>query len=178
MSSEMPKKRAREERTLRLVTLDPVEFKDAMERAGRMLALRARSEKEMRDRLVEAEFDDEVIDATVERLYELDLLDDAAFALQLIEERGRKKGLGPRALLTELEAKGVDRATAEEALGIAGVDEEGMATEQAAKLMRKVINRPLREQAIKLQQMLVRRGFSYEAAMAGAKAVLPPDGWD
>jgi regulatory protein len=163
---------------LRLVTLDPVDFKDAMERAGRMLALRARSEKEIRDRLAEAEFDDEVIDAVVDRLFGLDLLDDAAFALQLIEERGAKKGLGPRALMAELEAKGVDRSTAEAALGLAGVDEHALAVEQAFKLMRKVINRPLKEQAGRLQQMLVRRGFSYEAAAAGAKAVLPPDGWD
>ncbi|HET7483080.1 MAG TPA: regulatory protein RecX [Actinomycetota bacterium] len=164
--------------SLRLVTIDAVDFKEAMERAGRMLALRARSEREVRDRLREAEFDDETIDAVVARLYELDLLNDEAFAVQLIEERATKKGLGPRMLLAELEAKGVDRATAEAALGIAGIDEETQAVDQALKLVRKVINRPIKQQAAKLQQMLVRRGFSYEAAAAGVKAVLPPEGWD
>ena len=152
--------------------------KEAMERAGRMLALRSRTEKEIRDRLTEAEFDGDVVEDTVARLYELELLDDVAFARQWIEERAERKGLGPRALLSELYRKGVDRTDAEQAFAESGLDEEAQAKEQAARLVRKVIRFPLREQGGKLVQMLVRKGFSYDTAEVGARSVLPPEGWD
>ena len=152
--------------------------KEAMERAGRMLALRPRTELELRDRLREAALPDDVVDHTVDRLYELELLDDEAFAIEWISERTRKKGLGPRALMAELQRKGVDRSTAEEALAKSGVVEEDTATAQAEKLVHKVMRFPLRDQASRLQQMLMRRGFSWEATEAAVKAVLPPEGWD
>ncbi len=143
-----------------------------------MLALRPRTEKEMRDRLREADFDDEVVEDTIVRLVELNLLDDHAFALDWIEERAPRKGLGPRALVAELTAKGVERAVAEQAWAESGLDEESQAAEQAARHLRKVIRYPLAEQAAKLQQILLRKGFSFEAAQAGTRSVLPPEGWD
>ncbi|MDQ3941095.1 MAG: RecX family transcriptional regulator, partial [Actinomycetota bacterium] len=79
---------------LRLIDSATELRKEAMERAGRMLALRPRTEKEMRDRLREADFDDEVVEDTIVRLVELNLLDDHAFALDWIEERAPRKGLG------------------------------------------------------------------------------------
>ena len=163
---------------LRLIDSATELRKEAMERAGRMLALRSRTEREVRDRLREAAFPEEVVEDTVARLYELELLDDEAFALEWIEERTRKKGLGPAALVAELTRKGVDRTTAESALAKSGLEEEATATAQAEKMLRRVLRFPLPEQAAKLQQMLLRRGFSWDAAQAAVKAVLPPEGWD
>ena len=152
--------------------------KEAIERAGRMLALRPRTEREIRDRLKEASFPEDVIEDTVSRLYELRLLDDEAFALDWISERTAKKGLGPRVLVAELQRKGVDRSTAEAALATSGIEEADTATAQAERLVHKVIRYPLRDQAAKLQQMLLRRGFSWDAVEEAVKAVLPPEGWD
>lgn len=152
--------------------------KEAMERAGRMLALRPRTEREIHDRLIEASFPEDVVDDTVARLYELELLDDEAFALEWITERTAKKGVGPRVLVGELQRKGVDRSTAEAALAASGIEEAETATAQAEKLLHKVIRYPLKDQAAKLQQMLMRRGFSWEAVEEAVKAVLPPEGWD
>lgn len=152
--------------------------KEAMERAGRMLALRPRTEREIHDRLKEASFPEDVVDDTVDRLYELKLLDDEAFALDWITERTAKKGVGPRVLVAELQRKGVDRTTAEAALASSGIEEADTATAQAERLLHKVIRFPLKDQASKLQQMLMRRGFSWEAVEEAVKAVLPPEGWD
>lgn len=162
---------------LRLIDTEADSRKEAMERAGRMLALRPRTEKEVRDRLTEAEFSPELVEETITRLLELHLLDDQAFALQWIEERALRKGLGPRALMAELARRGVERSVAEAALGESGLDEEAQAKNEASRHLRKVIRFPLREQASKLQQMLIRKGFSFEAAEAGVKSVLPPEGW-
>ena len=152
--------------------------KEAMERAGRMLALRSRTEKEMRERLLEADFPTDVVEDTITRLYEHQLLDDEAFALEWIEERASRKGLGPKALIAELARKGVDRTTAESALGKSGLEEETAATAVAEKVLHRVIRFPLKDQAAKLQQILLRKGYSWDAAEAAVKAVLPPEGWD
>ncbi len=153
-------------------------FHEAMQRAGHLLATRPRSEYELRTRLAGAGFEEGVVDRTVERLLELKLIDDAAFALQWVEERARGRNRSPEILIAELQAKGIDRAAAEAALAAAGIDEEGQARLVAGRLVAKVIDRPLGQQGAALMAMLMRRGFSEEAAEAGARAVLPPEGWD
>lgn len=143
-----------------------------------MLALRSRTEQEVRSRLLEADLPEDVVEDTVARLYELELLDDEEFALDWIRERTARKGLGTRALLAELQRRGVGRTTAEAALERSGVVEEDTAVTQAERLVHRVMRYPLRDQGPKLSQMLIRRGFSWEATEAAVKRVLPPDGWD
>lgn len=152
--------------------------KEAMAKAGRLLSIRARTEQEIRDRLTAAEFEASVVEQTITRLDELGLLDDLDFAREWIRDRSARKSLGPRALKAELTAKGVARDVIDRALEAEGLDEEELATQAAAAWVRKVARFPLAEQAHKLQQMLLRKGFSFEAAQAGARAVLPPEGWD
>ena len=153
-------------------------LKEAMERAGRLLSVRARTEKEIRDRLTEAEFDGDVVEAAVLRLTELGLIDDMDFAREWVRDRSARKGLGPRALEAELALKGVPKDIVIDVLKAETGDEETRAAEVAAAYVRKVVRFPLSEQGARLTQMLMRRGFSYEAAERGAKAVLPPEGWD
>jgi regulatory protein len=149
-----------------------------MDRAGNFLAYRARSEREVRDALGRSGFEAPVIEATVIKLKRLKLIDDTAFSRQWVEERGSGKGLGRRRLLAELRLKGVDRVVAEDALEEVAIDEEAQAKEVAAALVRKVANRPLGQQAMRLQQMLLGRGFDPEVASAAVRSVLPPEGWD
>jgi len=154
------------------------EVADAMEKAGKLLSVRARSERELADRLAEAGFVAEVVAQTLTRLVELGLVDDLDFARQWVADRSARKKLGPRALQAELTAKGISREVIGQALADEGPDEEALAIEAAAAHLRKVARFPLAQQAAKLQQMLARKGFSFEAAEAGARAVLPPEGWD
>ena len=106
------------------------------------------------------------------------MVDDAEFARQWIEERSARKKLSARALVYELRGKGVAADVAEAALAGAGVDETAQATELATRYVRRVASKPLAEQFTRIQQMLSRRGYSYEVAEAAARAVLPPAGWD
>lgn len=161
--------------------MDPVDdsYQAALDRAGRLLAVRPRTEHELRARLAAAGCDRDAVDAALARLIELRMIDDAAFAAQWIEERARTKDRGPEGLRRELAAKGVaadvvDQALAEVDLG----DEESRAIELAARLLGKVAGRPAEEQGRRLYALLVRRGFSSEAALAGARSALPPEGWD
>ncbi|HYO61163.1 MAG TPA: regulatory protein RecX [Actinomycetota bacterium] len=152
--------------------------REAMARAGRLLASRPRSEAELTKRLADAGFEPEVVAVALERLKALGLVDDAEFALQWVRERSDRKKLSARALAHELHSKGVSREVAESALAQAGLDEVAQATDLAARYVRRVASKPLREQATRIQQMLARRGYSYEITEAATRAVLPPEGWD
>lgn len=152
--------------------------REAMARAGRLLAARPRSEKELGDRLSAAGFERAVVDAALERLRSLGLVNDEEFAVQWVEERSVRKKLSGLALLQELRDKGVSADVAQAALARANVDEEAQAVELAARYARRVATKPLREQFSRIQQMLQQRGYGYGVAEAAARKVLPPEGWD
>lgn len=154
------------------------EYQSAMERAGRLLARGPKTEHQLRQRLESAGFGRAVVEQALNRLRGLGLVDDLAYARSWIEERTLRVGRGAEALIAELEARGVDRDTAERAMAEAGFDEVVLARDWAFRLLRKVEGRPLAEQGARLRLMLLRRGFSEEAACEGARAVLPPEGWD
>lgn len=158
--------------------LDDGAYHEAMCRAGHLLATRARSERELAERLSGAGFDPIVTERVLARLRQLELVDDAEFARRWVDERSRAKGLSGQALVAELVAKGVDRDTARSAVDDAAIDEAARATALASRLACKVARRPLAEQAARLGGMLMRRGYSEETAYAAARAVLPPEGWD
>ena len=153
-------------------------YQDAIERAGKLLARGPRTEHQLRQRLEGAGIERASVDRALARLRDLGLVDDLAYARRWIEERTLRLGRGAEALMAELEAKGVDRGTAEKAMAEVDLDEAAVARSWAIRLLIKVQHRPLTEQGPRLRTMLVRRGFTDEAARAGALAVLPPEGWD
>jgi len=151
-------------------------YREAMGKAGRILARRAHSEQELRDKLG-TRLNDAVGDVVVARLQQLGLVDDAAFARQWVEERAARKGRG--VLAAELEAKGIDTEVIEGILSrFPEEHEEARARELAVKHLDKVAGKPLPRQAASILQMLLRRGFEPELAEAATQAVLPPKGWD
>ena len=80
-----------------------------LEAAARFLEARARSIGEVRRRLSQAGYRAELIDGAIERLTELGMLDDTAFARAWVESRDRARPRGERALANELRIRGVDR---------------------------------------------------------------------
>jgi regulatory protein len=88
-----------------------------LEAGARFLEARARSVGEVRRRLSSAGYRAELIDGAIERLTELGMLDDAAFARAWLESRDRARPRGERALAEELRVKGVDRELIATALG-------------------------------------------------------------
>ena len=154
------------------------EYDVAMARAGRMLTLRARTEKELSERLEQAGFTAGVIVAVIARLRELNLVDDLAFARAWVEERTRRKASGPVLLADELRAKGVDEVVVAEVLDEAFPDETGRAAEVGRDLIGRWGHLPLPKQASRLAAALGRKGFSEEAIESALAHVLPPPGWD
>ncbi|HBL41000.1 MAG TPA: hypothetical protein DDY98_05295 [Ruminococcaceae bacterium] len=91
-------------------------------RALNILSRREHSEKELTDKLVRAD-GAVAAAAAVERVKQLGYLDDARYATMLASELSQRKGMSQRGIFHELLRRGVDRETAEEALGEQTLDE-------------------------------------------------------
>lgn len=158
----------------------------ALEIATRFLATRPRSRWEVERRLVRAGTDEETRRSTLERLAQLGLLDDTAFARWWVEQRDRHAPRGQRMIEAELRQHGIGQ----DVIAILREDwaspsgsggQEGTATggsepeipflgdEERAQisLTHHLRGRPLPTDAKALQRLamyLVRRGFTPEAA--------------
>jgi regulatory protein len=82
-----------------------------LEAALRFLEARQRSVGEVRRRLSTAGYREDLITGAIERLADLGVLDDGAFAAQWVESRDRARPRGERALQAELRQKGIDSET-------------------------------------------------------------------
>jgi regulatory protein len=87
-----------------------------LEAAARFLEARSRSISEVRRRLTGAGYRPELVEGAIERLTELGMLNDEAFARSWVESRDRARPRGERAIREELRLKGVDRAVIEAVL--------------------------------------------------------------
>jgi regulatory protein len=88
-----------------------------LEAAARFLEVRSRSVYEVRRRLGGAGYRAALVDGAIERMSELGMLDDEAFARSWVESRDRARPRGERAIREELRTKGIDRETIDLVLG-------------------------------------------------------------
>ncbi len=121
---------------------------------------RPRSIAETRQHLQKKEYPDDVIERVVQRLADVELLNDVAFARYWVEQRETFKPRSKMALQMELRKKGIDRALIETA--VAEVDELAAASQAAHAKARRWHSLPKLEFRKKLGGFLQRRGFSYD----------------
>jgi regulatory protein len=82
-----------------------------LEAAARFLEARSRSVAEVRRRLTGAGYRPDLVEGAIDRMMELGMLDDEAFARAWVESRDRARPRGERAIREELRLKGIDRAS-------------------------------------------------------------------
>lgn len=95
------------------------EFHRALEKAFRLLALRDRSEKELRRKLESAKFSPAVVDGVIERCRDLGYIDDARFARTLACTLAASRLLGNRRISFDLQERGIDGDIAAQAIAAA-----------------------------------------------------------
>lgn len=128
-------------------------------RAYDKLARRLHSEKEMRDYLKRKTDDTELVDYIIAKLYDLNLLNDYAFARQWVVNRRTLKHRSTRALRFELMQKGLGKNVIADALG----DEAGQADKQALRRLAERKSRQARyKDPDKLMRYLMGKGFNYQ----------------
>lgn len=127
--------------------------------ALRLLGRRDYTVAEVRDRLKKKEFPPEDIDETVRRLVDEGLLNDQRVAAAHVRTSSALKGRGRLRIRRELEARGIDRALAHDAL--AALPEE----DETASVRRFIERKRLPQRLTTAEYrrvfgQLLRRGFS------------------
>ncbi|MDV2988967.1 MAG: regulatory protein RecX [Dehalogenimonas sp.] len=128
--------------------------------AVRLLAHRARTETEMRQRLTRKKFEPETVDRVIDRLKQSGLIDDAAFARAWSDSRSFASPRSTYVIKQELRLKGIPVDTAEAA--VEDLDDAASAMKAAAGRAGRLANLPAEEAKQKLADFLRRRGFGWE----------------
>ena len=150
------------------------EVEKAKNAAFRLLSARAYSCSEVKERLRRRGFDESVIEQTLEVLRRLKLVDDRDFALRFVEERMRRRPSGSALLRHDLRKRGIDAATADEALDevFAHVDQEAVAMELLRSRRRQYDGVDRQKALSRMYGFLGRRGFGAVAQAAAQRAWL------
>jgi len=138
--------------------------KAAKEKALRLLAVRARSRKELTDRLLRAKYSQETVDWVLQELERLGLVDDTQFAVMFARSRMITKPEGSFLLRQELKQKGLTDDIIEKAVAEAYKEksESQVAWELAQKRKKSLQSVEEIKAKKRLSDFLLRRGFHWD----------------
>jgi regulatory protein len=154
------------------------------EAVARNLCLRAltgapKTRQQLAELLTRRGIPDDAAETVLDRLTEVDLIDDAAFARAWVNSRQAGRGLARRALSAELRAKGVDSETAAVAVQEVDDDDERAAARRLVERKLPGMRRLDRMTATRrLMGMLARKGYGGGMSAAVVREALDADGAD
>ncbi|MGM7703328.1 recombination regulator RecX [Pseudalkalibacillus sp. Hm43] len=153
------------------------EFQKGLNLSMNYLSYRMRSIDEIRQYLKKKEFEENTIQAVIERLKELGYLDDLEFAKMFIRSKITTTKKGPKALKQDLKQKGVSDPIIEDAMNIypkeEQIEEATLLVEKKAKQYKKLSENALKQ---KVAQVLQQKGYSWNVTeQAIEKASLEKD---
>lgn len=135
------------------------------DRAVNLLTYKARSIKELRERLLEKNWTNEqIVDEVIEKLKFYGYLNDETFAKNVAASQLRQKPMGKRLLQQKLSMKKLDKETVATAMEKAFEDtpEDELIDLSIAKRLRLKGKPKDRDEAKKFYDYLLRQGFSYD----------------
>lgn len=160
--------------TIEEARIKSLQVADAVEKGKQiaygLLSYRPRSISEVTQHLRRKELSETIIEQVIDKLCDLDLLDDRAFARYWVDQRETFRPRSKRALRHELLQKGVSRNFIEETL--VSVDEVNAALRVARKKARSYSNLPPADFKRKLGRFLGNRGFDYGVIAVAVKSIM------
>ncbi len=141
-----------------------------------MHALRRRglSRRELGEVLLSRELDPCIVEAELDRLEGVGLLDDAALAETIVRTQSERRGLGRAALVAELRRRGIELDLIEEALDqVDEGDEQERAYRLAARRAGQLQGLDHEAAVRRLSGYLQRRGYSSEIVRNAVLRALP-----
>ena len=153
-----------EEETPREINPEKARSK-TFDRAVNLLTYKARSIKELRERLLEKSWTNEqIVDEVIEKLKSYNYLNDETFAKNIAASQLRQKPMGKRLLQQKLSMKKLDKETVATAMEKAFEDmpEDELIDRAIAKRLRLKGKPKDRDEAKKFYDYLLRQGFSYD----------------
>ena len=148
------------------------QYPAALNRAVRLLAVRARSAYEIEKRLTDACYLSDTVEMVLTKLNTNGLLDDGAFARQWARERTARQ-MGKARIQYELRQKGVASELIEQVLAeLDSETQDESAKTLAEKFIRRYGNAAPADARRKTIQAMQRRGYSYGEARRAMDSVL------
>jgi regulatory protein len=139
----------------------------------RQLASAPKSRKQLRDKLRQRHCPDEVAEAVLDRMTEVGLIDDEAYAGMVVRSQQAGRGLAARALARELRAKGVDEELAKATLDAMEPEQERERAEQlVTKRLKTMHGLDPTVQRRRLAGMLARKGYASDLSMTVIREAL------
>ena len=133
----------------------------------RQLAMAPRSRAELRQKLAQRGCAPDVAEGVLDRMTQVGLIDDEAYAQMLVRSQQAGRGLARRALARELRTKGIEDQLAEDALAsISDADERDRARALVDKKLRAMHGLGIEVQTRRLAGMLARKGYSSSVTYA------------
>lgn len=159
--------------------LDPAKARERVfQRAGKLLAAKARSVEELRERLLEGRgATGPIVDTVIERLREYGYLNDARYAQNYASLRVQQRPIGRQRLERDLRMKKIDKRTVDVALDqvFEVTPEEDLIDRAIAKRIRLRGRPQTRAEAKKLFDHLLRQGFAFELVADKVRAASKSD---
>jgi len=133
----------------------------------RQLAMAPRSRAELAQKLAQRGCAADVATTVLDRMTQVGLVDDEAYAQMLVRSQQAGRGLAKRALARELRTKGIEDHLAEDALtAISDEDERDRARALVDKKLRAMHGLGIEVQTRRLVGMLARKGYSSNVTYA------------
>ena len=146
------------------------------QKAFRYLGRRLHSAYEIKLKLKQKNYDNDLIDSIIEELKISNYINDYDFAKMFAEENIKNKFWGRRKVESELFKKGIERETILQVLSekFSGENEINKALELGKKKLKTLLNRNLGDDKVmsKLISFLITRGYDYETSRRTAEALI------
>ncbi|WP_461610550.1 recombination regulator RecX [Cytobacillus kochii] len=139
------------------------EIRKAYNTAIHYLSSRMRSESEVRTHLIKKEYAVELIDEVIHKLYQYQFLNDEEFAIAFVRTQKNTTDKGPNIIKHELKDKGIAENIIQDVIELYPKEEQ---VETAISLCQKYTLKYKKDSSRmmqqKIEQMLTRKGFSYD----------------
>ncbi|WML38513.1 recombination regulator RecX [Neobacillus sp. OS1-2] len=158
-----------------------IQYQDDIRKAYNLavnyLARRMRAEKEIKDYLLKKEIDEPIIKEVIHRLTAQKYINDEEFALAFVRTLANTTDKGPNVIKMELREKGMEEKILQRALEEFPLEQQ---IEKATKLSKKLLQKYAKEspkiQKQKLENVLIRKGYSFEViAMVISEIEMPKE---
>ena len=129
------------------------------EKALRLISFRDHSKHEIFEKLI-PDYPEDIVNSTIDRLEELNLLNDLAYAKRYAKDLSNLKHLPPKGIRQKLSQKGIDRDIIDEVLEESEIDE----LEQIRCIINKKYSKTINDDKTKRRatNALLRLGHSYQ----------------
>lgn len=138
------------------------EIRKAFNKGLNYLSYQMRSEHEVKKKLLDLGFGEAVILEAMQKLRSYGFLNDETYSKALLESKKRTMKKGPRAIKQDLIKKGIEKKLQDEVLEAYTYEEQlKLALEIAQKVARGETKRTPTQMKQKIQDMLMRKGYSF-----------------